>query len=287
MNIKLVATFLDLFESRNFNRTADRLNISQSSISGRIRALEADVGTQLFERGRSGATPTPAGVRFEPHARLLLSTWDQARRDTGGSGDRNRDRLLRLAGQFSLMRPVLVDWATQIRSQDPRTSIDLQADYSMQIMKDISLGAIDIGLLFSPQYLPDLDIQQLGEEQFVMVSTEGNRLNQIAKETYINTNYTSHFSQRHHTLLPDFFNAPLTVSFEGLAVDFLRKLGGSTYLPVRMVEELQASMHHLKRVEDAPPISNPIFTAVHSRRQHHKVVIRALAILREMLSAAH
>ncbi|WP_372738764.1 LysR family transcriptional regulator [Neptunomonas sp.] len=286
MNIKLVATFLDIFESRNFNRSADRLNISQSSISGRIRALEADVGTQLFERGRAGATPTPAGIRFEPHARLLLSTWDQARRDTGGSRDRNRDQLLRLAGQFSLMRPVLVDWATKIRSQDRRTAVDLHADYSMQIIKDLSLGAIDIGVLYSPQYLPDLDIKQVDEEHFVMVSTESSTLSQIAKETYINTNYTSHFSQRHQALLPTFSSSPLTVSFEGLAVDFLRRLGGSAYVPMRIVDDLQVTMENLKIVEDAPNISNPIFTAVHSRRQHHAGVIKALAILQETLAAS-
>ena len=111
MDVKLVETFLDLFESRNFNRTADRLDLTQSSVSGRIKALEAAVGAQLFERGRTGAAPTPAGFRFEPHARLLMATWEQARRDAGAGP--NRDRLLRLAGQISLKRSVLVEWALE------------------------------------------------------------------------------------------------------------------------------------------------------------------------------
>lgn len=284
MDIKLIATFLDIFESRNFNRTADRLDVTQSSISGRIRALETKVGAQLFERGRAGATPTPAGIRFEPHARLLLATWDQACRDTGASPD--RDRLLRVAGQFSLMRPVLVDWVTKIRALDHRTAIDLRADYSLQIMKDLSLGAIDIGLLYSPQYLPDLDLQQVGEEQFVMVSTDSNRLSGVVKETYVNTDYTSFFSQRHQALLPEFSNSPISVSFEGLAVEFLRRTGGSTYVPMRAVDDTRAAIDDLRLVEDAPKIFHPIFAAVHIRRQHHPDVIKALAALRDTLRAS-
>lgn len=284
MDVKLIATFLDIMESRNFNRTADRLDVTQSSVSGRIRTLEAEVGAQLFERGRSGAMPTPAGLRFEPHARLLLATWDQACRDTGAS--RDRDRLLRLAGQFSLMRPILVNWVLNIRAQDPRTAIDLQADYSLQIMKDLSLGAMDIGLLYSPQYLPDLDIEQVGFEQFVMVSTDSNRLAQVAKDTYINTNYTSYFSQRHQELLPAFSNAPISVSFEGLAVEFLRRTGGSTYIPRRGFADLRTRMEGLRIVEDAPQIQHPIFAAAHIRRRHYPDVVKALTILRETLLAS-
>ncbi|MBU2867321.1 LysR family transcriptional regulator [Pacificibacter marinus] len=284
MDLKLVTTFLDIFESRNFNRTADRLDLTQSSVSGRIRALEAEVGAQLFERGRAGATPTPAGIRFEPHARLLLATWDHACRDTGASLD--RDRLLRLAGQFSLMRHVLVDWVVKIRAQDPRTAVDLRADYSLQIMRDLSIGAMDIGVLYSPQYLPDLDIQQVGEEQFVMVSTDSDRMSGVAKETYVNTDYTSFFSQRHQALLPDFSNAPISVSFEGLVVEFFRRTGGSAYVPLRAVEDTKLVIDGLRLVKDAPPILHPIFTAVHNRRRHHPDVIKALAALRETLLAS-
>lgn len=286
MNIKLITTFLDLLESRNFNRTADRLNITQSSISGRIRALEKEVGAKLFERGRSGATPTAAGVRFESHARLLLATWDQARRDTGGSLNRNRHRLLRLSGQFSLMQPILVDWVTRIRTEEKNIAVEITADYSLQIIKNLSLGAIDIGLLYSPQYLPDLDIDEVGEDQFIMVSTESKHLQHIPKDTYINTDYTSHFSQRHQILLPELSTSPLSVSFEGLAVDFLNLTGGSAYIPMRLVNKLKGVISNLHVVKDAPKILQPIFTVVHIRRRHDADVIKARAVLQETLLAS-
>ena len=39
MQIELIDTFLDLCETRSFNRSAERLGITQSTVSGRIRSL--------------------------------------------------------------------------------------------------------------------------------------------------------------------------------------------------------------------------------------------------------
>ncbi|KAB7615952.1 LysR family transcriptional regulator [Amylibacter sp. SFDW26] len=281
MEIKLIETFLDVLESRNFNLSAERLNITQSSVSARIKALETAIDATLFERGRAGATPTVAGFRFEPHARLLLATWDQGRRDAGAGP--NRDGLLRLAGQFSLMRSVLVDWVIELRRHYPRKAIDLQADYSNQIVRDLSLGVVDIGILYSPQYLPDIDIQQVGSEQFVMVSTESNTINKISKETYINTGYTSFFNQCHQSLLPEFSNGALSVGFEELSVELLKRIGGSTYLPKRFIPDLMLTLPSIRFVEDAPEILHPVFSAVHIRKRHYAEVAHALKVLRNTL----
>ncbi|MGL4321877.1 MAG: LysR family transcriptional regulator, partial [Paracoccaceae bacterium] len=67
MQIELIDTFLDLVETRSFNRTAERLGITQSSVSGRVQALEAATGVRLFNRSRAGTDLSAEGVRFEPH----------------------------------------------------------------------------------------------------------------------------------------------------------------------------------------------------------------------------
>lgn len=51
MNLDLIDTFLDLLETGNFNRTAERLETTQSTISGRVKALEQAVGAKLFSAG--------------------------------------------------------------------------------------------------------------------------------------------------------------------------------------------------------------------------------------------
>ena len=69
MQTELIDTFLDLVETRSFHRTAERLNVTQSTISARVLALEQSVGARLFTRSRAGTNLTTEGLKFEAHAR--------------------------------------------------------------------------------------------------------------------------------------------------------------------------------------------------------------------------
>lgn len=280
MQVELFDTFLTVLEYRNFGRAADVLGVSQSTVSARVRHLEKLVGSRLFERGRIGASPTPAGLRLESHARLLRAAWNHARRDAGTSS--RHDQVLRLSGQLSLMRLVLVDWIVVLRQTRPRWAIDLQADYSPQIIHDVSIGRVDIGILFSPQYLPDLRVEEEGIENFAMVSTISDSLADISVERYINTGYTDYFDRQHQELLPHLANAPMSVAYEELASELLNKMGGSAYVPERLVGGMEAT-RRFQRVKDAPKIAQPIFSVVHVRRRHNGQVAQALEVLRELL----
>ena len=281
MLIELVDTFLDVFETRNFNRTADSLGITQSSVSARIRNLESHVGAQLFDRGRSGATPTSAGLRFEHHARFLRASWDHAKRETGvGEG---YSSYLRLAGQFSIMRSVLIHWVAQLRETDRHQRIELQANYSTQIIRELSLGSIDIGVLYAPQYLPDLHIREEGLERFIMVSTRTNKLTGVQLEDYIYTGYTSYFDRCHEQLLPQFSSAAVNVGHEDLSIALLKQVGGTTYIPESLLSELETGMPDLSVVAGAPKIEQPIYSAVHMRKRHSRNVKNALSVLEKIL----
>jgi hypothetical protein len=61
MNIEHMRTFLEVAATANFNRAAERLNVSQSTVSARIRALEQQLDRRLLVRARSGAELTAAG----------------------------------------------------------------------------------------------------------------------------------------------------------------------------------------------------------------------------------
>ncbi|RED13822.1 LysR family transcriptional regulator [Pontivivens insulae] len=278
MDIVLLETFLDVLETRNFNQTAARLDISQSSVSGRIRKLESDLGATLFERGQSGATPTSTGLRFEEHARQIKTSWDQARRSVASGTD--YEEILNLSGQFSLSKLVLVDWVLALRARKPELAIDIQADYSEQITRDLAVGLVDVALLFAPRYLPDLQIKQEGEAAFVMVSTHGPQLADVRQQSYINNGYTKSFIRQHAALLPDLSNGTIWAGNEELALDFLARSGGTTYLPRRMA----LSRTDLKLVEDAPVITQPVFSAVHIRQSHKPNIVLALEALRHSIS---
>lgn len=74
LTLRQLEVFLATAEDCNFRRAAERLGISQPSVSGRIRSLEGYLGYELFDRA-TGSTPrlTPAGREFLGRARQLVS----------------------------------------------------------------------------------------------------------------------------------------------------------------------------------------------------------------------
>ena len=55
MNLEHIRTFLEVAATGNFNRAADNLNVTQSTVSARIKALEDELGLALFARSHKGA----------------------------------------------------------------------------------------------------------------------------------------------------------------------------------------------------------------------------------------
>lgn len=73
-------------EQGGFSAAAAVLGLTQSAVSHSVRGSEAKLGTVLFERGRAGASPTPAGERAVGHARRILRLYEVMRAETRGAG---------------------------------------------------------------------------------------------------------------------------------------------------------------------------------------------------------
>ena len=72
MDTELARTFLTVVTAGNFITAAERLHVSQSTVSTRIRTLEEQLGCTLFVRNKAGTTLTPAGRQFQRHASALV-----------------------------------------------------------------------------------------------------------------------------------------------------------------------------------------------------------------------
>jgi LysR family transcriptional regulator, flagellar master operon regulator len=83
MDTEFARTFLMVAAAGSFVGAAERLHVTQSTVSARVRALEEQLNATLFVRSRAGAVLTDAGRRFQKHAALLVRTAEQARHDAG------------------------------------------------------------------------------------------------------------------------------------------------------------------------------------------------------------
>ena len=85
MNIDAINTFLLLSETGNFSRVAERSNLTQSTVSSRIKVLEDTLNVKLFERTSSGVLLTDAGKKFYKYAASMRQTWQQGRQEMARS----------------------------------------------------------------------------------------------------------------------------------------------------------------------------------------------------------
>ena len=88
-------------------KAAERLNVTQSAVSLRVRRLEDELGRQLFQRIKSGVELTPAGQQFLRFATSLIKVWEEAKAPGRDPARIPRDGFV-IGGQFSLWENLLV-----------------------------------------------------------------------------------------------------------------------------------------------------------------------------------
>lgn len=281
MQIDQLDTFLDLCETRSFNRTAERLGVTQSTVSARIAALEGALGAKLFARSRAGTDLTTEGTRFEGHARSLRHEWHEARRRIQVP-DRAA-QLVRLGIQNDLAAQHIGEWIADFRRALPDTAFYIEPDYSNQMCADVLTGTLDFAVIYAPKPHPDLYFAQLGEVAYRMVSTETDRRAEVRPESFVFGHFSPAFEAMHRSLTPEFAGSPIAVGQSGTVVSLLMAMGGAGYVLERSAAQLVAG-GRFHTVADAPVLRQPVHAAIHLRhrtnplhRRLHRIVERRLS----------
>ena len=282
MQIDLLDTFLDLAETRSFHRTAERLRITQSTVSARVTALEQAVGSRLFDRSRAGTDLTPGGKRFEPHARALRHEWNEAKRRI--QIPQGAAQLLRLGIQNDLAAVYLGDWVAEFRTALPETAFYIEPDYSNQMCADLLTGILDFAVMFSPKPHPDLHFESVGDVTYKMVSTETAQLAKVTADRFIFAHFSPAFEEMHRQMTPDLATAAVSVGQSGSVVSLLTAMGGSGYVLEKTAADLVAGARFMA-VDDAPDLRQPVFAAFHIRHRtqslHRKLTQRVAGHFRK------
>ena len=263
MDTELARTFLTVVTAGNFITAAERLHVSQSTVSTRIHTLEEHLGCTLFVRNKAGTTLTPAGRQFQRHASMLVRTVEQARHDIGvAKGFRGT---LVIGGRIGLWEEYLLRWLPLMQAANPEVSIRAESALEPEIMQGLVEGRIDIGVMYTPQSRPGLRVEQLFEERLILVSTD------IGSEPepqsgYVYVDWGPEFYARHSAFFPNFTGPSLTANIGWLGLQHVLENGGSGFFPRRIVRPLLKA-RRLHVVAGAPEFSMPAYVAYPLDRQ--------------------
>lgn len=162
--------FLALAENGHFTRAAERLGMSQSSLSAALGKLESMWGARLFDRHTRGCRLTDAGMALLPAAQRLVADWDRLAADARDFGRNARGRVAVAApnAQCALMLPPLVRSFSQ---RYPGVRVQLFDVPEHEVHALVRSGAADIGIATQTETRTDLVATPMFSDQFIVAMT--------------------------------------------------------------------------------------------------------------------
>lgn len=251
MDTEFARTFLAVAASGTFIGAAERLHVTQSTVSARIRALEQHLGCRLFERSKAGASLTETGRRFHKHAALLVRTVEHAQHDVGLP--RGFRASVVIGARIGLWDGLLVEWLARLRTTMPDISFHAEIGFEADLMQGLIDGRIDVGVMYTPQRRPRLELRPLLNERLVLVASTAPKGRDAP---YIYVDWGPEFYAQHSASYPEMAGPAVSVNIGWLGLRYLLDHGGSGYFPLRLVRRL-LSAGILVRVADAPEFDMP------------------------------
>lgn len=253
MDTELARTFLSVIASRSFVEAAERLHVTQSTVSSRIQRLEASLGVELFVRNKAGTTLTPAGRQFQRYAALLTRTVEQARQELGTA--RGFRATLTVGGRFTLWDGLLLSWLPVYAARAPDVAMRVLVGPEEHLMDALLEGRAHLAVMYAPQARPGLEVERLLDDQLVMVSTRADASATPASD-YLYVDYGAEFFAQHSLAFPGFGGAALTINNVTLGLQYLLAHGGTGYFPARLTRPgVQRGQLHV--VSGAPEFRQP------------------------------
>ncbi|TDC78877.1 LysR family transcriptional regulator [Streptomyces hainanensis] len=176
MQLQQLRYFTAVAETRHFTRAARREHVAQPSLSQQIRALERELGAELFSRARGHITLTDAGAALLPLARRILADAETARREVQEVAQLRRGRV-RLGATPSLCASLVPDVLRTFRDSYPGVDLKVHEDGSQDLVRILAAGELDLALIITPlpSQGPALTTFELLREELVVISSPADR----------------------------------------------------------------------------------------------------------------
>jgi DNA-binding transcriptional LysR family regulator len=173
-------------EADSLTKGAEAAHMSAPAASTRIKAIEESLGVKLLHRSSQGVTLTPPGQAFVHHARLVLGQLEHLRTDLQEYARGIRGHLRVHANTTALgefLPPVLRSYLLD----HPDVNVDLQERLSHDIVRAVSEGQTDIGIVAGLVRTENLQVLPYRRDRLVLVVPAGHALAGSASISFADT----------------------------------------------------------------------------------------------------
>jgi DNA-binding transcriptional LysR family regulator len=166
--------FIEAAQTLNFSRAAERLGVTQPSLSLAIQRLERSFGTPVFLRSKSGVKLTKAGARLLSRAHSLVTNWERLReealKDETEMGGRYRIGCHPSVALYSLPH-----FLPSLLEEHSKLEIKLFHDLSRKVTEQVISFELDFGIVVNPVAHPDLVIRLLTTDEVTFWAAPGKK----------------------------------------------------------------------------------------------------------------
>ncbi|MDF1589858.1 MAG: LysR family transcriptional regulator [Gammaproteobacteria bacterium] len=167
MDTVLAKTFLEIVRTGSFIAAAEKLHVTQTTVTARVHNLEKQIGCKLFIRNRSGASLTANGDRFIEYATKFIQTWETAKRDL--PLPIGTERILNIGSEISLWSPLMLKWLNNLKDDVVDVAIRTEIGERQSLIEKLDHGVLDVIIVHQPEYSAGIQIEQLLEEKLIFV----------------------------------------------------------------------------------------------------------------------
>ena len=277
MDLDLLRTFLELNRTRHFGRAAEALFVTQAAVSSRLKSLEGQLGVTLFDRSTREMRLTPEGGRLIRHAEKLIAAWRGARQDVSMAG---ASQQLVIGGSLRLWDVLLQRWLHDLRRNYPDLAIIAEAQTPDFLTRKLIDGTLDVAILLEPAQLDIMQIREIATVEFILVSSErAVSVEQALQNNYVFVDWGLSFGLDHRRTFPDASEAMTRVSHAKMALEYISLIGGSAYLPRRMIAK-DVELGLLHEVTDAPTFTRHAYATFPVRSPRLDLIEKSLDLVR-------
>jgi len=172
MNLQQIETFVHVAETGSFSKAAVLLDTAQPALSRQVRALETELRETLLIRTGRGVTLTDAGRRLLEHGHAIMQRVALAREDLGAQRGEPVGRIV-VGLPPSLARRLTLPLIDVFSREMPKARLAVVEGFSMHIAEWLTTGRMDLGLVYSPEPQPHIEITPVLEERLCLVGPLG------------------------------------------------------------------------------------------------------------------